>query len=370
MMFYAIGEPEYKTSNWYNDILDGLLSEKRQKRFSLTMLESIDELKQYAVSREDIIFVIGTNSQWLDKVLPLCEAVFDNRVIVLANHENRFSKGKYSIVTADITHSVQLLYNYLKHYGKERIAMYGINPKSSSDAYRKRSFLLCGGKETDLYYNTISLSQCYDDFSESTGQYDAVICVNDFAAISLTKHLGADTSLYITSCGAGSLLSRFFSPSITHTRINYASFGKAGLDLCRILQKNSNANSVNIYLSSDFVPGQTTDELPLVKEAMQESQSIDKNDDKYYADLEIDEMIRVETLLNSCDQGDLQILKGVLAGKTYSALAEENFMSTNGVKYKLKNMFELCSVSSRAELVDLLKKYINAEFTKEQHNES
>ena len=37
MMFYAIGEPEYKTSNWYKDILDGLLAEKRQKRFSLIM---------------------------------------------------------------------------------------------------------------------------------------------------------------------------------------------------------------------------------------------------------------------------------------------------------------------------------------------
>lgn len=359
MMFYAIGEPEYKTSNWYKDILDGLLNEKRQKRFSLTMLEDIRLLDRQQVSQEDIIFVIGTNSEWLEKALPVCEAVFDNRVIVLANHENRFSKGKYSIVTADITYSVQLLYNYLKHYGKTRIAMYGINPKSSSDAYRKRSFLLCGGAETDLFYNTISLSQCYDDFSERAGQYDAVICVNDYAAISLTKHLEDCRQLFITSCGAGSLLSHFFSPSITHTRINYASFGKAGLDLCRILQKNSSANSVNIYLASEFVPGQTTESLPFVKEAMQEAQAIQKNDDKYYADLEIDEMIRVETLLNSCDANDLAIVKGILAGKTYANLAEELFMSTNGVKYKLKNMFQLCNVRSKAEFADLLKKYIN-----------
>lgn len=361
MMFYAIGEPEYKTSNWYKDILDGLLSEKRQKRFSLTVLDSMEQLTAGALTQEDIIFVIGTNSQWLDNILPLCESLFDNRVIVLANHENRFSKGKYSIVTADITHSVQLLYNYLTHYGKTRIAMYGINPKSSSDAYRKRSFLLCGGKETDLFYNTISLSQCYDDFTERAKDYDAVICVNDYAAISLTKHLAGRPELFITSCGAGSVLSRFFRPTITHTRINYTSFGKAGLDLCRILQKNSSANCVNIYLSSEFVPGDTTCQLPLVKEAMEETKALPKNDDKYYADLEIDEMIRVETLLNGCDSADLQILKGLLAGKTYSALAEESFMSTNGVKYKLKNMFGLCNVSSRVELVELLQKYINAQ---------
>lgn len=358
MMFYTIGEPEYKTSSWYKSILDGLLSEKRQKRFLLTILDSIDVLDSTRVTPEDIIFVIGTNSQWLERTLRVCESIFDNRVIVLANHENRFSKGKYSIVTADITHSVQLLYNYLQLHGKTRIAMYGINPRSSSDAYRKRSFLLCGGQETDLFYNTISLSQCYDDFSDAAKNYDAVICVNDYAAISLTRHLPDHRQMFITSCGAGTLLSGFFKPSITHTRINYESFGKAGLDLCRILQKNSSANSVNIYLASDFVPGDTTCHLPFVKEAMQEVQGIQKNDKKYYSDLEIDEMIKVETLLNSCDQADLQLLRGIMAGKTYVTLAEDLFMSTNGIKYKLKNMFQLCGVSARVEFVDLLKKYI------------
>ena len=358
-MFYAIGEPEYNNSNWYKQILEGLLNEKRQKRFPLTMLEGIGQLEQYSFTEEDIIFVIGTNSQWLERILPICESVFGNRVIVLANHENRFSKGKYSIVTADITHSVQLLYNYLKLHGKNRIAMYGINPQSSSDTYRKRSFLLCGGTETDLFYNTISLSQCYDDFSERADEYDAVICVNDYAAISLTRHLPDYRLLFITSCGAGTQLSEFFTPSITHTRIHYESFGKAGLDLCRILQKNRSANSVNIYLASEFVPGQTTRNLPFVREAMQEVRSISKNDDTYYADLEIDEMIRVETLMSQCDANDLAILQGILEGKTYADLAEALFLSTNGVKYKVKNMFCLCGVRSRAEFTDLLKKYIH-----------
>ena len=78
MTFYAIGEPEYKTSNWYKRIWDGLMNEKRQKRFSLTMLESIDELHLFPLSQEDVIFVIGTNSEWLDKTILLCESVFDN----------------------------------------------------------------------------------------------------------------------------------------------------------------------------------------------------------------------------------------------------------------------------------------------------
>ncbi|MBQ8804455.1 MAG: hypothetical protein IJZ53_12535 [Tyzzerella sp.] len=358
MSFYAIGEPEYKTSNWYKDILNGLMNEKRQKRFALTLLDSIDELNQVTISDEDIIFVIGTNSEWLEKIIDVCESIFDNRVIVLANHENRLHKGKYSIVTADITRSVQILYSYLQVHKKERIAMYGINPESTSDAFRKRSFLACGGSEKDMFYNLISLSQCYDDFAQKMDNYDAVICVNDYAAISLVRHLKDYKQLFITSCGAGTLISKFFSPSITHTRIDYQSFAKAGLDLCRILQKNSNANSVNIYLASDFVLGETTDNLPFFKEAMQEIEKIHKDVDKFYSDLEIDEMIRIEKLLNSCDSEDLLILKRILDNATYSSIAEELFMSTNGVKYKLKNMFNICNVSSKTEFVDLLSKYI------------
>ena len=78
----------------------------------------------------------------------------------------------------------------------------------------------------------------------------------------------------------------------------------------------------------------------------------------YYADLEIDEMIRVETLLNACDESDLELVRGILSGRTYAQVAEGLFLSVNGVKYKLKNMFTLCGVRTRGEFVELLKKYI------------
>ena len=90
------------------------------------------------------------------------------------------------------------------------------------------------------------------------------------------------------------------------------------------------------------------------------------DDDTYYSDLEIDEMIKVETLLNACDADDLAILKGILKDKTYSHLAEELFMSTNGVKYKLKNMFHLCKVNSKIEFLDLIRKYIKTDISEKQ----
>ena len=358
MSFYAIGEPVYKNSNWYRNIMDGLISEKRQKRFSLTILDTLEELNDHTITDGDVIFVVGTNSAWLAKIIKVCEAYFDNRVIVLGNHQNTPSSGRYSTVTADIVRDVQILYNYLTSHGKARIAMYGINPDSTSDAFRKNSFLSCGADEKDLFYNDGSLLQCYESFLEHIDNYDAVICANDYAAISLVRYL-KDRPIFITSCSGGTLLSQFFSPSITHTWIDFQSFGKAGFELSRILRKNKNVNSVNIYLSSTFFIGESTDFLPLAEELMPNISNINKESDAFYSDLEIDEMLKIELLLASCDKTDTLIIERLLQGVTYQKIAEEFFMSINGVKYKLSNMFRICQVSSKAEFIALLNKYIN-----------
>ena len=47
-------------------------------------------------------------------------------------------------------------------------------------------------------------------------------------------------------------------------------------------------------------------------------------------------MIKVEKLLNMCDKNDRYLLELVLEGVAYSDIAEKLYMSTNGVKYKLR----------------------------------
>lgn len=360
MVFYAIGEPEFKTSNWYKRIWNGLINEKRQKRFALTVVDTVAQIDPAGLTDQDAIFVIGTNSLWLEDTIGLCQNLFDNRIIVLANHENRFSNGKYSIVTADLSHSVQSLYRYLQAHGKSRIAMYGTNPRSASDAYRKHSFLLCGGKESDLFYNDFSLSQCYADFSAKADLYDGVICVNDYAAISLIRHLPDYCKLFIVSCGAGNALSQHFRPSITHAHIPFEDFAGSGLEIYKLL-KAPNAHAINIYLASDFILGETTGYLPFSVEGIPASETIYAGEKQYYSDAEIDEMMKVETLLNACDEADLVLVQGVLQQKSYAALAEELYMSVNGIKYKLKSMYRLCGVNTRTEFTGLLNKYFSCD---------
>lgn len=359
MTYYVIGEPEYESSNWYRSIWEGLVVEKRQRRFSLIMLNSVDVLQELQLENDDVIFIIGTNSHWLDEIIGLCEERFANRCIVLGNHNRRLCGRTYSIVTADIARDVRILYGYLESMGKKHIALYGVNPESTSDAFKKESFLSCGGKEDDIIWNHGSLVRCYGDLSQKRQNFDGVICVNDYCAISLVRHLPDNDTISITSC-CSTPLSGYFRPTITGMRIDYGAFGRAGVELSRILQRCTNVNAVNIFLASTFCPGETTGNLLLPSSAGIRGTVVHKGTDRFYSDPEIEEMLRVEAILSSCHPEDLNILHRVLSGQTYAQIAEALFISVTGIKYKLKGFCRQSGTQSRQELVSLLEKYLIA----------
>ena len=356
MSFYAIGEPDYIASNWYRDIMDGLMMAKRRKRFALTVLTHPGELSSLVPTADDVIFVIGTNTKWLCEAIATCESSFGNRVIVLGNHK-LCCDGAYSTVTADVAGNVRLLLSYLHANGKRRIAMYGVNPESASDAFRRESFLASGGCEQDLFFNSCSLARCFADFAPRCGEYDGVICVNDYAAISLIHHLEGGTVPFVVSCG-GTALSGRMKPSVTHMRIRYDAFGRTGVELGRMLCADPTLRALHASLAGEFVAGESTQCIPLPPTVTAAIGQVSKKDDRFYADPEVEKMMRIEQLLAACDDDGLTLLSRLLGGQTYQQMAQEMFCSENGIKYKLKKMFRLCGVSSRAEFMRAFGKYL------------
>ena len=208
-----------------------------------------------------------------------------------------------------------------------------------------------------MYYNSSSLSDCFEKFSQSAKNYDGVICVNDYAAISLTQNL-KDDSVYIVSCGDTILASKT-KPSITNIDSCFKEFGKTAYQLYNLLQKNKNASSVTIKLKSNIIPRETTDFTPCELTSSSYRNSIQKTDDVYYKDKEINEMMRIETLLNICDKTDNLILKELRSNTPTDRIADKLFMSVGGIKYRLKNMYKICDVQSKNEFIELINKYIN-----------
>ena len=360
MNFFVISEPTFIASSWHKNIMDGVVKLQQKKRLDMVFVKQITELEHFSVCDDDAIFIIGSNSDWLNSIILTCAPLFGNRIIVLGNH-SRISNGmKYSSVMADVSDNIALLCSYLKFYKKNRIALYGINPVSASDKLKKEVFNEFGGTDADFFYNRGSLFECFNSFKEKIDLYDGVVCVNDYAAISLVKHLkssGDEKRLFITSCGP-SHLARLFSPSITHTQTDYTKFAGSAYELCKLLQKDKNINCVTIQVSSDFVLGQTTDFLKVPDAILSHRNAIRQDEDIYYTDVEITEMMKVESLLISCDNDDLIILERMLCDNPISQIADELYLSQSTVKYKIKKMYGICGVSTKQEFIRLMGKYL------------
>lgn len=359
MRFYCLSEPGYGTSSWHGRIMSGIESEKRTKRFSVVEISSVKEAS--GAGKSDFIFLIGSDSAWLSSVIGGCGDLFGNRVIVLGNCESHTGWEDHSVVTTDVSRDVAMLYGYLSSCGKKRAALYGVNPLSSSDAYRKSAFMSCGGDIRDVFENRGDLEKCFADFEKSKEAYDGIICVNDYCAVSLIRRLeekGVSVP-FIVSCGE-TALARAFSPSITNLETNYPKFGEAGVQAARLLMKNGAVSSLVVRLSGRIVPGETTENIPadVSYERAENDISVSMGPDGFYSDAELDGMMRTEKLLNFAEESDRALLDLLLTGKTYAEAAEKLFMSTNGIKYRVKAMLEVCGVKNKAELCALVKKYV------------
>ncbi len=360
MAFYIMGEPKYRMTNWYRENLCHLNDLLHKKRIPNAVITNISDLKQHTLSDTDALLLFSTDTQWICETVKQFEPYFDNRIIIYGHNDSIINiyPNKFNTISYDLNGEINTIYNYLTFYGKKKIALYGITPDAVSDEIRKKYYLSFGNKESDIYYHRNSLEQCFDDFICHINHYDAVICANPCSAISLVNKLGNKRKIFIACCGSTSLFELPFFPSITHTYSTTESSNIA-LAVYRMLLSNRMVSAINVYLPKKLFVGETTDFLPLPDKNDITTQPAFKNNLVFYSDREVKELLGLEQLISSCDEIDLVIIERILENATYSQISDELFMSTNGIKYKLKKMFSACNVSSKSELCELLRKYMS-----------
>ena len=185
-MILIFVEDTYSHSGWCQDLVDGLVSELKMKRMAFRFIHSIEEMNQSS----GYIYVIGSSTGWIRTVLKDA-----NRVgiypILLCNQAFHELDVRYSTVCSDTNGSMHHLVDTLIATGRTRIALYGTNPHSVSDESRKKAFYYAIGQEDqrDVYINDGSMERCFRSFQGTMADYDAVICANDFTAISLVRNL-------------------------------------------------------------------------------------------------------------------------------------------------------------------------------------
>mgnify|MGYP005755143677 FL=1 len=353
----VISEPAYTVSNWYAQIVAGLKSQARKKRLPLHFYSNM----QSAGQSGGCVFIIGSSYSWLyDAVADAHQ--FGCHPILLNNQPHRSFPGKYSYVSADISLSVSYILQLLTQAGKHEIALYGINPASVADISRKETFAAQRG-HADIYYNRTSFLQCFDSFFQKAQekQYDAVICANDYAAISLIYHLktlGYNTERLSVISYSNTLLAQRCNSSVSSIELHYEKFGQAAMMISENIEKDPYLTGMNVFVDWKLVFRDTALESEMQKQISFSSQTdVSRPQDLLFADKELIEMMRLENLLLHCDETDMRILHLLCTGTSLYKIAEVCYLTENALKYRIKKMKEICDVPSKTDLIRSFNKY-------------
>lgn len=351
-------EPAYSNSVWCVSLLEGLIGEFKQKRIPFCRIGSLEEIPH----GERYLYLIGSDAEWVRAALTA-----SNRMgvypILLCNQSYHTFEADYSAVCSDVMNSTRRLVELLCQRGCRRIALYGVNPKSVSDESRKESYLAAMNSpaaEGDVFYNSGSLENCFEEFYRRIEIYDAVICANDFAAISLVRRLGARdperlSRLAMAGC-ADTRLSQLYGTKILSVRVNFAEYGRAAVMLMEDLRKNPYLSHVVMMIRWD-VGAKTQPEQPYDTQPP-EIQALPSAQDVFYDDQELTEMMLLEKLLSEMEDLDRRIVRLLLDGAAYERISEECFLTESAIKYRVKKMVRTCHVKGRSELTALLRRYL------------
>lgn len=354
-MIYLLVEKAYIDYPWCQRTLRGIQEEAKKKGCAV---HEIDSLNAVTVDCACVLLV-GASREWNDKMIVQCRSKGLHPVI-LSNQLSLPTNEPVSSVMMDLHSSMSLAVQYLHSLGRYHLALYGVNPHASSDPWRVKRFHELTAENGNVFTLETTAEETFQRFYTEIHRYDGVICVNDYVAVSLIrrlKELAYDIphKLYIVSYG-DMHLSKLLTPSITSISDDYGHFGRAALSICNMIERNECISSVKISLHSKLFVRQTTENRPFDNTEVEIIETpIQAN--KFFTDLEISNLARLEALFSQCDEIDFELIQLLLKDQPYATMAQKCFISETAVKYRVKKMQKICGFSSRNDLVEYFRQH-------------
>lgn len=350
-MVAILRDTAYSQSLWGQKLYQSLVERLRQKRIPFC------DITDTCPADCDGVFVIATDPNWTRQVIRQLNAA-GRRPILLCNQTEPIGGCVYSAVCSDINTSMKNVLDTLKAQKKTRVALYGVNFRSLSDISRINTLFAWREDAFDameIFENEGSLSQCFDAFYPRVTAFDAVICANDFAALSLVKRLeqkdpAALQNLTVISC-AETHIAAAYRKYITTLHIHFELYGKAAVYIYESLGKRPYLTGMTVNVAWDLENG--TAQQTVTETAI----SLPTAEDAFYADPELRAMMIAEKVLGVADDTDRVILQNLLLGKGYTEVADACFLAESSVKYRVKRLIAGSGAADKAELLQALQTY-------------
>lgn len=355
-------EQSYSLSSWFNQMYNNLVKTAKIKRVPFKRY-NLDELANEQEPVQHIV-IIGADSKWLDIAFKICKKKNSN-IIIYSNGNiiNRDFDLRCNVISSDIAYTVSQIISLFDANRRLSTALYAINPRSLADEYLLKLYSKII-KPDDVYYNQGNLIDCFNKFSVNLDKYDSIICANDYSAISLLNHLkeynlNIINSLFIVSY-SDFLISKYYSPSISTFSMNFTEFGQATMFICDYFD-NPHANR-NAYLSIKipciFKSRATTANAVMPEVNIKSfTTAFGEQSNQFSEDMEVNEITKLESLLNACDKIDQRIIKMLLNKQSITKISEALFISRSTLKYRINKLLKYSKFESKEEMINLLNKY-------------
>ena len=323
------------------------MKELKKRRIAYEQMEQLED-----ISPEDSICMIGMSNAWTEHIIEKCNQA-DCVPLVLSNQSKRSANGRYHLICADIRSAAEKLKEAFASAGRTKIALYGANYSADLDKDRSAIFAQLISEPSDIYTNTGNLETCFRSFQPKAAFYDAVICVNGYAAISLVKKLERENpvlleKLVIVSCEEVLRHSKY-NQWISLVDLNLESYGATAMAVMEMTSLRSDISTITVRMNAKVC------EIPEKAEAGYDSIM---ESPEFFEDPEIIHMAKIEQLLRDADDMDHHIIDMLLSNAKYSEIADSCYMTEGNVKYRVKKYMSICDCKTKKELLELLQEYL------------
>jgi len=353
MKYYLFEEPNFKETNWCK------LYKRAIKTESNNVKIKIIENPKTIDDEEGIAIIIGTNLNWLNNKTKLLEN-FNLKIIAVGPTLN--SSFSHNSIMSDYDLSIEMAISYCHNNNKNNILLFGPNKNSLGDNIIVNKINQID-PQIDILWEEKAIEKNILFIKENLKSFNAFLCCNMVTATALLTQLKNDiieNKIWIISL-IDSKLGEYVSPTITSFKQNEIDIGKKTIHLALFLKRNWDISRVNWYTKTEIIIRESTNNTPFNFDNEKVNIITKPYNPIFYNDETIEEILNLEKLLNNIENCDKLILKNVLENKTYQQISEIGNMSENTVKYRIKRMEKLCNVSSREELLFIIKKYIAKE---------
>lgn len=363
--------PDSKESFWSRFSLRAVAAEILRKRYTPDYIENkavtdIDFDKVFKQGEKRVLMYIGFSHK--DTFNDLAYLTSHGIHTLLINYGYEEFSGTCSKVLLNCRDAMEKSIGYLLSCNRDRIALFGVTPNSSTDMIRLEVFtdyLKSIGRtvEDDVYYNYGAMVDCREKFLKNIANYNAVICVNEVAAFILLRSLresGIDVprDLYVISCGYSTMLAERCTPTLTSVSADQNEVGTQAVLAYSSLIRNPGNVALTVQVEAKLTVRGSTDFTPDTGAVAFAPASLGNAAMDYYRDPTVHRFFSIETLLLESDDLDRGILDGLLAGDTYPKMAERLYTSENVISYRIKRMCKISGASSKNELVNLITPYL------------